>query len=513
MSVSRGVLRHHNFRYLFFGQVASLTGDQVVVVAIALFVTQLTGSPTDLGIVLGAQTVPLVALVLFGGVWADRLPRHRIMIVTDLVRFALHALVAALIFAGAIRIWELAAIEAAFGAARAFFQPAYSGLIPQTVPEDEIQDAKALTEATGNVAFLAGPALATALVLGLGAGVAFVFDAATFVLSATLLTRIEPRARGEAAAPQSVMEELRGGWHEVRSRSWVWVTIAVFTGSVLTVYAPWYAIAPVIARHVYGSAGMFGVFEACGGAGAVIGGIVAFRWRPARPLATGLVLVLAWPLMAGMVALGAPVPVVIACAGATGFGFSLLMIWWETALATYIPPHALSRVSAWDWMGSLALLPLGFLVAGPLASAFGARATLGIGGVLGAAMLAAGLLPRSTRRLPGPSQDARSPVLAEPLRAKSLLAEHRAREVGEERRREPEVTHVDPLVRAVDQRRGFEHRHVPLRKEAVRDAVGECVAEPARVREPGEDHRHGLGAGLVGGDPLADRRHQRRVDG
>ena len=182
---------------------------------------------------LGAQTLPLVALLLFGGVWADRLPRHRIMIVTDLIRAALHALVAMLIFTGAVQIWQLVVIEALFGAAQAFFQPAYTGLLPQTVPEALIQDARALTESMANLAFLIGPALATALVLGVGAGEAFAFDAATFVVSALLLLRVRPRPRGEAADGRArCSQELRAGWREVRSRTWVWVTIAVFTGAV-----------------------------------------------------------------------------------------------------------------------------------------------------------------------------------------------------------------------------------------------------------------------------------------
>ena len=198
MSLYLRVLRHPSFRYLFLGQAASAVGDRVVVVALALFITQRTGSPTDLGLVLGAQTLPLVTLLLFGGVWADRLPRHRIMVATDLTRAALHTVVAVLIFAGTIQIWQLIVIEALFGAAQAFFQPAYSGLLPQTVPEELIQDARALTESMANLAFLIGPALATALVLGIGAGEAFAFDAATFVLSALLLTRVRPRPRGEA---------------------------------------------------------------------------------------------------------------------------------------------------------------------------------------------------------------------------------------------------------------------------------------------------------------------------
>jgi len=216
------VLRHQDFRYLFLGQAASAIGDQVVIVALALFITRLTGSATDLGLVLAAQALPMVALMLFGGVWADRLARHRIMIVCDITRAGLHAALAVLIFTGAAQVWEMIVIEALFGAARAFFQPAYTGLIPQTVPESLIQDAQALTESMSNVSVMVGPALATVLVLGFGAGEAFLLDAATFVVSAgTAASRAATRARPEqASAP--VLHELRAGWREVRSRPWVW---------------------------------------------------------------------------------------------------------------------------------------------------------------------------------------------------------------------------------------------------------------------------------------------------
>jgi MFS family permease len=402
MSSYLRVLRHPDFRFLFLGQSASMVGDRVVVVAIALFITQTTGSATDLSLVLAAQSLPLVGLLLLGGVWADRLPRHRIMVVTDLVRAGLHAALAVLIFSGAVRIWELVVIEAAFGAAQAFFQPAYSGLIPQTVPEELIQDARALTESVEDVAFLLGPALATGLVLGVGAWEAFAFDACTFVISALLLARVSPRSRGEVTEPGPVLTQLRGGWREVRSRTWVWVTIAGFAGAVLFVYAPWYALAPVIARDAYGSAGVFGLLESLGGFGAVVGAFLGLRWRPARPLRAGLLLVLAWPVMDGSFALRAPLELVAVCAFATGFGFALMVIWWETALARHIPPGSLSRVSSYDWMGSLALLPLGYALAGPLANALGARHVLLVGSVVGLVMLGITLLPRETRELGEP---------------------------------------------------------------------------------------------------------------
>jgi MFS family permease len=395
-----GVLRHRDFRNLFLGQSASAVGDQVVIVALALYITQRTGSATDLGVVLAAQALPLIALILFGGVWADRMARQRIMIAADLARASLHGLLAALILTGGASVAEMIVIEALFGAARAFFQPAYTGLLPQTIPEAYVQEAQALSSTTANLAILIGPALGTGLFVWLGAGEAFAFDAATFVLSAALLARVRarPRAGADAGpAPGSVLHDLRAGWHEVASRPWVWVTISAFSGAVLCAYAQWYALAPIVARDVYGSASRFGVLESVAGGGAVIGALVGIRWRPARPMLAGLPLTLFWPMESIAFALAGPFVAVIVLAFLAGLGFSLFEVWWETALVRHIPPRALSRVSAYDWLGSLALLPVGFAVAGPLAAALGARTVLGVGAAAAFVMLALALLPRSTR--------------------------------------------------------------------------------------------------------------------
>ena len=264
------VLRQRDFRNLFIGQVASTIGDRIVFVALALYVTQI-GSPTDVGIVLAAATIPLVAFLLIGGVWADRLPRHRVMIVTDLIRFTLHALLAGLIFTGAVEIWHLVVIEALFGTAEAFFRPAYTGLVPQTVPEEMIQDAKAAGSTVETVAEFAGPALATVLVLGLGAGWAFALDALTFLVSAYFLTRVRPRERGAPAERQTVLAELREGYEEVRSRAWIWVTVAIFAIALLFSFGPWTTLGPTVAEEEYGSTGIFGLLSAVMGAGTVLG--------------------------------------------------------------------------------------------------------------------------------------------------------------------------------------------------------------------------------------------------
>jgi MFS family permease len=289
LSQIRRVLGHRDFRFLWLAQSSSVIGDNVVLVALALFVVARTGSATDLGLVLAAQALPLVTFLLIGGVWADRLPRHRVMIATDLVRFALHGLLAALIFSGAVRIWHVVGIEVLFGAAEAFFRPAAAGLLPQTVPETDIQEATALTTMSNNVAEFAGPALATALVLGAGAGWAFAVDAATFLLSAAFLTRVRPRRRGTPATElprerAGVWAEVRDGLGEVRSRAWVWATLASFCVALFCGLAPWYVLGPLVAREQYGHLGVYGLVETAFGLGTIVGSLVGLGWRPRFPL-------------------------------------------------------------------------------------------------------------------------------------------------------------------------------------------------------------------------------------
>jgi hypothetical protein len=391
--VMRSLFGHREFRLLLLGQSASTVGDRIVFVALALYVTGI-GSPSDVGIVLAANAVPLIAFVLLGGVWADRLPRHLMVVTTDLVRCALHALLAALIFTGAVEVWHIAAIEAGFGTAEAFFRPALTGLVPQTVPEEEIQPAKAALGTVETVAKLLGPALATALVLGVGAGWAFAIDAATFLVSAAFLVRLRPRERGAPPARTTVLTELREGWSEVRARTWVWVIVLTASIGLLTAYGPWMTLGATISLEHYDTRAAYGILVSAMGAGTIGGALIGFRWRPRFPLRAGTLLSLPYPIAFGCFALGVPVAVLVALFVLAGIGMTLFGIWWETALAERIPPHVLSRVTAYDWMGSLALLPIGYALAGPLGESLGAAEVLAAGSALALAAFAAGLLAR-----------------------------------------------------------------------------------------------------------------------
>jgi Transmembrane secretion effector len=395
----RSLFSHRDFRLLFGGQLLSTLGDRIVIVALALYVTQI-GTPTDVGLVLGAATVPMIAFLLIGGVWADRLPRHRVMLVSDLARAVLHGLLATLIFTGAVEVWHIIVIEALFGTAEAFFRPAQTGLTPQTVPEEELQQAKAAMGAVETGTAFAGPALATVLVLGAGAGWAFLADAATFVVSAAMLAQMHPRARGEAPAGRMPLRvELREGFDAVRSRSWVWMTISGFSIGLLCAYAPVSVLGPTVAEGEYGDVAVYGAFMAVQGAGTLLGSLLGFRWAPRFPLRTGLMWMLLWPVAVGSFALGAPLVLVLPLELLGGMAFALFIVWWETALARLVPPHLLSRVTSFDWMGSLALMPIGYVAAGPLGEALGAGPVLAGGAAVCLVALLVAQSPHTTRSL------------------------------------------------------------------------------------------------------------------
>ena len=429
------VLAHRDFRFLWLAQSASVVGDNIVIVALALFVIGLTGSATDLGLVLAAYALSLVTFLLIGGVWADRLPRHRLMMATDLARFSLHALLAVLILAGSVRIWELVAIEALYGGAEAFSRPAANGLLPQTVPEADIQQATAITGMSANVAEFLGPALATALVLGAGAGWAFALDAVTFLASAALLSRVRPRARElpiaaalsttatVSSVPQSAAERdglwegIRAGSREVRSRTWIWATLVSFCVALFCGLAPWFVLGPLVARQQYGHVSVYGLIEAALGFGTILGSLTGIVWRPRYPMRLAMLAILLWPAAAILYASGLTLALVLPATVLAGVGVALFDVWWLTALAERIPPASLSRVSSYDWMLSYGLMPFGYILAGPLAGALGPVEVMIGGSALACVAFALGLAPRETRMLERLHRDGRGIVRSEePLR-------------------------------------------------------------------------------------------------
>jgi MFS family permease len=376
---SFGALREPRFRLLWIGQATSTLGDGLVPVALAFAVIQtLDRSATALGVVLAAQTVPLVAFILVGGVWADRLPRQFVMLASDVVRGTVQAIMAVLLLTGAAELWHLVLLIAIYGTAEAFFQPAETGLVPATVSPSRLQQANAMLGLTRSFTFVIGPALAGVIAATTNPGMVFVVDAGTFVVSAVSLALLRPPRAPREGTPQSFVTDLAGGWRELVSHTWLWVIVAWASTYLGLVVAPFMTLGPVIAKESLGGAASWGLIMAGWGTGAVAGALLALRWKPARPMLVCCVLVLLVAPAIVLLALRAPAPAIAAAQAVGGTGMGFFGAVWQTTLQQHVREDALSRVSAWDWMGSFAFLPLGLVLAGPVSAAIGISTTLWI---------------------------------------------------------------------------------------------------------------------------------------
>jgi hypothetical protein len=367
-------LRERNFRLLYMGQAVSLLGDGMVPVALAFAVIEVDGSPSALGIVLAARLVPTVALLLAGGVIADRLPRRGVMLVADLVRMLSHGAIAVLLIGDAAHVWSLAVLAAVNGAGTAFFAPASTGLLPMLVRADLLQQANALRGLAQSAGMVAGPAVAGVLVASAGAGVALAVDAGTFAVSAAFLLALRVPALAPVEA-QPFVAELRDGWREFRARDWVWGI--VLSASVANMLGAGYQVlGPIQAARELGGAGAWATIATCVGIGSVLGGAFILRRRVERPLLIGCLVVMVWVVPWVLIAIPAPTALIAAAGLLAGGGLMIFNALWEATLQAQIPPESLSRVSAYDWLGSLALNPIGAALIGPVAAGIGIETTL-----------------------------------------------------------------------------------------------------------------------------------------
>jgi MFS family permease len=197
----------------------------------------------------------------------------------------------------------------------------------------------------------------------------------SFAVAAALLIGVHLPQRGEAMTAEPFLQEFRQGWQEFRRQDWIWTTI-VFFGIANFAFQARNVLAPVVMKDHYNGASTYGVFLAAFGAGLIVGGVVALRWRPNRIL---LVSCLAsTPLSFSTIALAflAPVPVLLALQALAGIGLAVHLALWFTVFQQEVPEHARSRVSSYDSLGSFVLVPVGLAVAGPIAGAIGITATL-----------------------------------------------------------------------------------------------------------------------------------------
>ncbi|HYZ18404.1 MAG TPA: MFS transporter [Gaiellaceae bacterium] len=393
-----GPLEEPQFRNFFFARGFSMLGDAIVPVALAFAVLDIERSASALGLVLAAYTVPRVVLIMFAGVWADRLPRNQLMVATDLLRFASQATAALLLISGAAEIWHLIALNLVSGVGASFFVPASTGLVPQIVSPGRLQEANGLLSLTGSSFDVLGPVLGGVFVATVGSGWAFAADAATFLVSAVFLTRLALPPRIPRVA-ETFLRELRAGWREFTSRGWLWVDGLFSALANMTVLAPVWALGPLVAEESLDGATSWAAIVTCFGLGSVIAGAAVIRFKPERPVFAGVVVLSLLALPPALLAVPAPTPVIAAGAFLAGFGLIFFNTLFETTVQEQVPSEALSRVAAIDWMLSLALYPVGLALAGFVAEAIGTGPTLAIAAAWSVVSTVAVLMVPSVREV------------------------------------------------------------------------------------------------------------------
>ncbi len=391
------------FRLLFAGQVLSLIGDRVMLVALPFAVLEAGGDLEAVGLVVAAELVPFLLFALVGGVISDRGDRRRILIASDVARLVIQAVGGGLLVAGAATPLTLGLLAALYGAADAFFQPAFTGLLPQTVSHPgQLQAANALRGLSFSVSSVAGPTLAGVLVGVIGAGAALLFDAASFAVSVACLVRLRPVVAAAATeeTPPPFLAAMRAGWREVRSRRWIVAGLGAMCAYHGIVLPAVYVLGPVTIADRLGGPGAWAAVVVSFGLGSILGDLLLLRFRPRHALLVSGIALVGASCQAAVYGsgLGLVGTCVLQCAA--GVGVTLFFTLWEVSLQEHVPGEALSRVSSFDYLAATALMPVGTAVAGPVAAALGTQTTLLAMSAVGVACALTFLAVPEVRTLP-----------------------------------------------------------------------------------------------------------------
>ncbi|MGW2191694.1 MFS transporter, partial [Streptosporangium sp. NPDC001682] len=314
----------------------------------------------------------------------------------DTVRMVTQGISAALFISGRPDLWQILVISVVNGVAAAMYQPGVSSTVPRVARD--VQKANATLRVSESIMMLAGPGVAGAIVGFWGVGVVFAIEAAGFAVSAVCLLLLRLPAVAFQAVARSVWRDLRGGWQEFRSRTWMWSVILVWTVFGVTLFGPMIPLGSVLITERL-SETAYGLVMSASGAGTVVGGLIAMRVRPGRPLMAGAIGLFGFALEPLSIALASPQGVLMAAHVIGGAGWAFWSVMWATSVQTQVPAEALNRVTAYEVAGSTLFVPIGQVLAGPVAGVVGAPQLLTVSSIVAVAGCASLLLVPAVRGL------------------------------------------------------------------------------------------------------------------
>ncbi|HEY0716078.1 MAG TPA: MFS transporter [Streptosporangiaceae bacterium] len=391
------VLRHRDFLLLLADRLIAPGAMAFSIVGVSFAVLDAGGTPADLSYVLAAQIAPCLVFCLVGGVIADRVPPQRVIAASNLLVAVGEGTFGVLVLTGRPQLWQMILLEVVSGSGIALFYPASQALLPLLVPPEELQQASALSRLAMNAAMMSGAAVAGVVVAAVHAGWALTICGAGVTATVPVLLRIRAGTTRAPAAATSMLRELRDGWSEFRSHTWLWVIVAQYCVVMLAWFGGFEVLGPVVAKEHLGGPAAWGAVMAAQSVGLVAGGLLSLWRSPRRPMlaVAGIGVVLALTPLA--LAMLWPLPLVCLVAFVVGTATEYMMVVWTVTMARNIRPDALARVSGYDGLGSMMATPAGALIAGPAATHFGVRQTQYAAAALIAAVSAVAVLPRDVR--------------------------------------------------------------------------------------------------------------------
>lgn len=390
---------HPGFTALAASRFISNVGNGISPVALAFGVLALPGATgKDLSIVMAARMFPMIALMLFGGVVGDRFKRNRIVGGADIIGSGFAAVSAISLIINHSSVFLLALMGALFGVLNALWWPAMSGVLPEVLPKEKLQHGNAVIALTTNIGYVVGALLGGILVTAFGSGWALLVDAISFLVAGIIVWNLDlPTIIRENV--KTVFQDLKSGWHEFISRSWVVAVVVAFAVVNLAYESMLQILGPLNFSKFDNGPQFWSYNLAALTAGMLSGSIISLKVHFARPLLFAMVIISATAIWDFSLAFSAPIWFSLICAFLAGIAVDIFMVIWNTSLQTHIPEESYSRVVAYDAFGSFGLSPIGIAAAGPLAELFGVSTMLYITGSLTLLAALATLAVKSVREL------------------------------------------------------------------------------------------------------------------
>jgi len=398
----RELRSHKGFSMLASARFISNVGNGMSPIALAYGVLSIPGADGgDLSIVMSARFFPMIAFMLFGGVFADRFQRNRIVGGSDVIGSFLAATSAISLILGFPSVWLLVVMGGLFGVLNALWWPAMSGVLPEILPKEKLQEGNAIIGLMSNIGYISGTLLGGIIVASFNAGWGLLVDAISFFIAGLIVWNLDLPSKSKIESP-GIIHDLTVGWREFISRSWVVTMVLTFAiinmafESMLQVLGPLNFSDPVSGPHAW-SLNLAGMTT-----GMMIGGFIVLKRKFKRPLFISMILIAVSVIWDFSLALDLPLFICVVSAIFSGLTIEFFMVTWATSLQSHIPEESYSRVNAYDALGSFGIAPLGIVIAGPLATHFGVNSILIATGTLTFIAACASLTVKSVRNLSNP---------------------------------------------------------------------------------------------------------------